>query len=86
MTSKISSVKLAFIPDARLVSGTLRISLDNDAVEPRVAAQSFEEHVVTLGAVLDASKNSHRGVGVDGVVKSHLIEVLHRNPAEDRPK
>lgn len=49
-------------PDARLVSGRLAVALDDDAVETGVTAETLEQHVVGLGAVLDTPQQTHRGV------------------------
>lgn len=48
-------------------------------------AQPLEEHVVRLGAILDASQESHRGVTMCRVIKGDGIEVLDGDPAEYGP-
>lgn len=69
--------------DAGLVAGRLAVALDDHAVEAGVAAEPLEEHVVALGAVLDAPQKSHRGIGANSVLEVHLIQVLDRDPAEN---
>lgn len=66
--------------NARLVTGRLGVALDHDAVQTRVRAQSLEQHVVTLGAVLDAAQQTHRRVAAHVVVERHRVQVLHGNP------
>lgn len=47
-------------------------------------AESLEEHVVALGAVLDSSEQPHGGVAPQVVVERHRVQVLHRYPSEYR--
>lgn len=67
---------------ARLVAGRLGVALDHDAVQSGVRAQTLEQHVVTLGAVLDAAQQPHRRVAAHVVVERHRVQVLHRDPPE----
>lgn len=74
-------------PEARLVASGLAVSLDDHAMKSGVTerctlslntdvaipAQSLEEHVVALGAVLDASKEAHRRVFVEVVPEHHHV-------------
>lgn len=45
-------------------------------------AQSFEQYVVTLRAVLDAPQQTHGSVASQILVELHSIEILHGDPSE----
>lgn len=69
---------------ARLIAGRLAVALDHHAVEAGVAAESLEEDVVRLGTVLYAAKQAHWRVAPEVLVELHCVQVLHRDPPEDR--
>lgn len=50
-----------------------------------VPADSLEEDVVALGAVFDASQQTHRRVGAYALVELHRVQILHGDPPENRP-
>jgi len=53
-------------------------------VETGVAAEPLEQHMIALGAVLDATQQTHGRVAPQIIVEVHGVQVLDRDPAEDR--
>lgn len=68
----------------RLISSRLAVALDHHAVETGVAAESLEEDVVRLGTMFYAAQKTHRRIAPEVLVELHRVQVLHRNPPEDR--
>lgn len=55
-------------------------------MQSRVTAKSLEQHVVALGAVLDAPQEAHRGVTPEVVVEVHGVQIFHGDPPENRSR
>ena len=49
-------------------------------------AQPLKEDMVALGAKFDPSEEAHWGVPPLGLLEHDRVEVLHRDPPEDRPR
>lgn len=49
-----------------------------------IPANALEQDVVTFRAVFDASQQTHGCVGANRVVKLHRVQILHRDPPENR--
>ncbi len=49
-----------------------------------IPANAFEQDVVTFRAMLDASQQTHGCVGANRVVKLHRVQILYRDPPENR--